>query len=62
VSELIRAVVDTNVWISAFINPNGAPARLLRQLALGYFIFVTSPYLLDEVADVLGRTRIRRRS
>lgn len=61
VSDLIRAVVDTNVWISAFINRSGAPARLLARLRLGYFILVTSPYLLDEVADVVGRSRIRRR-
>jgi uncharacterized protein len=60
VTELIRAVVDTNVWISAFINPHGAPARLLARFALGHFLLVTSPYLLGEAADVLGRIRIRR--
>lgn len=61
-SEVIRAVVDTNVWISAFINPYGAPARLLELLWQRVFVLVASPHLLDEVAEVLGRSRVRRRS
>jgi predicted nucleic acid-binding protein len=28
---LIRVVIDTNVWISSFINPSGPPAQLIER-------------------------------
>ena len=56
-----HALIDTNVWISAFINPQGAPARVLRAYALGQFQLIISPPLLDEFRDVFSRPRIQRR-
>jgi uncharacterized protein len=56
----IRAFIDTNIWISAFINPVGPPAAVLAAFETEAFITVISEPFLNELADVLGRTRIRR--
>jgi uncharacterized protein len=56
-----RVFVDTNVWISAFINPSGAPAQVLAAFRAGAFVPVVSIALLDEIHAVLSRPRIRRR-
>lgn len=58
---MIRAVVDTNVWVSALLNPTGAPARLLEVFVRGAFVAVLPEMVLHEIRDVLGRDRIRRR-
>ena len=58
---LPRVLVDTNVWISAFIAPHGAPARVLTALREGRFVPIVSQALLDEIQDVAYRPRIRRR-
>ena len=58
---MIRAVVDTNVWVSALLNPTGEPARLLEAFTRGVFIAVLPELVLREIRDVLGRDRIRRR-
>ena len=57
----MRAVVDTNVWISALINAAGAPARVLAVLRAGAFELVSSEPLLVELAAVLARPRFTRR-
>ena len=55
-----RVVLDPNVLVSALITPRGASAQLLVELRGGAFELVTSPLLLDELADVLGRPKLRR--
>jgi putative PIN family toxin of toxin-antitoxin system len=57
----LRAVIDTNVWVSAMLNPAGRPADVLHALREGRFTLVTSEPLLAELADVLRRPRIVRR-
>lgn len=52
------AVIDTNVWVSAFLNPVGYPARLVAAGKDGLFEVVASKPLLDELLDVLSRPRI----
>jgi putative PIN family toxin of toxin-antitoxin system len=52
-----RAVLDPNVLVSALIGPS---AQLLRELRAGAFELVTSPLLLEELADVLNRPKFRR--
>lgn len=54
-------LVDTNVWISAFINVHGAPARVLDAFQAGRFVPVVSPALIEEIREVLDRPRIRKR-
>lgn len=56
----IVAVVDTNVWVSAFLNPAGYPARLVAAGKEYQFEVVVSQPLLDELREVLSRPRIMR--
>lgn len=59
---MLRVVVDTNVWVSAFLNPAGPPARVLAALDQRRFTLIASEYLLAELEDVLARPRVVRRS
>ena len=54
-------LLDTNVWVSAFINPHGAPARLKEAWLAGRFDVVVSIPVLEEIADVLTRPRIQHK-
>lgn len=54
-----RAVLDTNVLISALISPGGPSAALLREARAGGFELVVSPLLLMELEDVLARPKLR---
>lgn len=57
---MIVAVVDTNVWVSAFLNPAGFPARLIQSGKTGNFLVVSSLPLLDELREVLLRPRLTK--
>ena len=51
----MRVVLDTNILVSGVLSPTGAVGALL-DLALGGRVeLVSSPILLDELEDVLGR-------
>ena len=52
--------MDTNIWISAFINPFGPPARLVELARSGRLVLVISDYLTDEIREVARRPRIQR--
>ena len=55
-----RAVLDTNVLVSALISPGGASAQLLLELRSGAFELIVSPLPLAELREVLGRDKFRR--
>lgn len=59
-SSVPRAVLDTNVLVSALISPGGGSARLLLELRSGAFELIVSPLLLLELRDVLRRDKFRR--
>jgi putative PIN family toxin of toxin-antitoxin system len=54
------AVVDTNVWVSAFLNPEGFPARILKAAGENRFSVLTSVPIMNELYDVLNRPRLRQ--
>jgi putative PIN family toxin of toxin-antitoxin system len=58
---VLVVLVDTNVWVSAFINPHGHPAKLKDAWLNQQFQVVVSVPLLDEIAEVLTRPRIRNK-
>lgn len=58
--DVPRAVLDTNVLVSALITPLGPSARLLLELRTGAFELVVSPMLLTELREVLRREKFRR--
>ncbi len=55
------ALLDTNVWVSAFLKPDGPPGRVVSAFLQGHFTVVSSPAQIIEIADVLTRPRLRRR-
>lgn len=50
-----RLVVDTNVWVSALLNKEGAPSHILRLYIAGEVEIITCVALLEELRDVLTR-------
>ena len=58
---MIRAVLDTNVYVAAVLSRTGAPARLVSALAEGLFDAVACPRLLGELEAVLARPKIASR-
>ncbi|MBV6517689.1 MAG: putative toxin-antitoxin system toxin component, PIN family [Candidatus Brocadia sp.] len=55
----VKAVIDTNIWVSSVLNPFGFPARLRKSFEEGAFLAVISEPILEELADVLNRPRIK---
>jgi putative PIN family toxin of toxin-antitoxin system len=55
----VKAVIDTNIWVSSLLNPFGFPAQLRSAFAKGDFHAVLSEPMLLELADVLSRPRIK---
>ncbi len=55
----VRAVIDTNIWVSSLLNPFGFPAKLRKSFENGDFLAVISEPMLAELAEVLGRPRIK---
>ncbi len=56
----MRAVVDTNIFISALINPLGSPGQVIRRAVCGEFELCTSARIWSEVVRVLQRPKIRK--
>lgn len=57
----MRVVIDTNVYISAAINPHGIPARVLDAWRDRQFELLISPAILKEIVEVIKRPPIRSR-
>ncbi len=53
----MRAVVDTNVLVSAFLNPHGLPARVMDTIVSFQVTPVVSPAILAEYTEVLLRPK-----
>lgn len=56
---LLRAVVDTNILIRAFIRPQGTVGPVLHRLRLRNYVLICSIPLLDELLAKLALPRIR---
>jgi len=54
----MRVVLDTNIHVSALIQPTGHPARIVNLWAEGHFDLLISEFILKEVNDVLHRPHI----
>ncbi len=57
---MLRAVLDTNVIVSALIRPEGPPGQVLARLVDDAFVLVLSPALVDELRHSLRRPRVRK--
>jgi putative PIN family toxin of toxin-antitoxin system len=57
---MIRAVFDTNVFISALFNPKRPPAKLLELALQGMIRLIISPQLIEEIERVLTYPRVKK--
>jgi putative PIN family toxin of toxin-antitoxin system len=55
----LRAVVDTNILIRAYIKPEGTVGPVLHRLRLGDYVLICSIPLFDELLAKLALPRIR---
>ena len=55
------ALLDTNVWVSAFLKPTGPPGQVIAKWRRDDFSVVTSFSQLTEIAEVLSRPRLTLR-
>lgn len=53
----MKAVIDTNVLVSAVLNPAGTPARVVEAARTQKLTAVLSPAVMAEYAGVLYRAR-----
>lgn len=56
----MRAVVDTNVWVSGLILPSSPPGRVLAAVRDRRILAVASWALAEEIVDVLRRPKLAR--
>lgn len=56
----MRAVLDSNIWVSAFITPEGPPGQVVQAVRDGRVRALASWILAAEIADVLQRPRVRK--
>lgn len=54
---MIRAVIDTNVLVSAFLSPGGSAALILQAIIEGLIPIFLTDDIAQEYADVLNRPR-----
>ncbi len=52
---MLRIVLDTNIFISAFLSPGGTAGRAWQAVLQRRFRLVTSPNIVAEVARILRR-------
>jgi len=55
----VRIVLDTNVLVSALLNPHGTPARIVDLVLSGAVIVLYDDRILAEYRDVLARPKLR---
>ena len=59
---MIRAVVDTNIFIRALIRPQGSVGQVLARLRDGDYTLLYADPLLDELVAKLALPRIRAKN
>jgi uncharacterized protein len=57
----VRAVLDTNIFISGVIHQAGLPGQILVAWRAGRFELITSAEINEEILEVLNRPRIREK-
>ena len=57
----MRAVIDTGIFVSALIRPQGRTGDVLQALKDKRFTLIYSTDILVEIIDVLGRDKFRNK-
>jgi uncharacterized protein len=58
---MLKAVVDTNIFVSSLLSIKGRPAEILNLWRDALFILVTSPSIISEIKSVLQRPAIKKK-
>ena len=56
---MLKAVIDTNVFVSATITEKGKPAQILKVWREKKLEVIISPEILKEIGQVIFRPKIR---
>jgi len=56
----MKAVLDANIWVSAFLAPKGTCGRIIDALRSGRLAVVSSPHLWSELQRAVAYERIRK--
>ncbi len=58
---MLRVVLDANVFVSAYIHPEGTPGQIVeRFLRLNSFELILTAGIVDEVIAVLSHPKVRK--
>jgi uncharacterized protein len=57
---VIRAVIDTNLIVSYLLIQSETTSRLIDHWEQGYFVYLISPAMLNELREVIYRPRLRQ--
>lgn len=57
---MIRAVLDTNVFVSALLAPDSPPARILELALEGQLRLVISPGIIREIGLVFQYPKVKK--
>ena len=57
----MRVVIDTGIFVSALIRPQGRTGAVLLALKENRFTLIYSTDILVEIIDVLGRDKFRNK-
>jgi putative PIN family toxin of toxin-antitoxin system len=57
----MRAVIDTNVFVSGLMLPQSVSGRIINAWRTGHFSLVLSEPMLGEIGSVLSCPKIRKR-
>lgn len=53
----LTVVIDTNIIVSALLNPNGVSYVFLDRVFAGEYHVVVTPQIIEEYNDVLRRKK-----
>lgn len=58
---MLRAVLDANVYVSAYVRPGGPPGQIVERLLRdGSFEIVLSAEIVEEVLQALAYPKVRK--
>jgi putative PIN family toxin of toxin-antitoxin system len=58
---MLKIVLDSNVFVSALINPRGKPAQILNYVFGNKIRLFTSPPIIEELERVLSYPKLVKR-
>ncbi len=56
----MKVVLDTNVWVSAYISPKATPGRIVRAVPNGQVEAISTEHLWTELRRVLYEPKVRQ--